>query len=60
MLVDQKTLFDRYCCIQSFCHLKTLGKRFKKFILMIIMVRKNMKDSYVLKTPVTEQRLTSI
>ena len=33
MLVYQKTMFDRYYCIKSFCHLKTLEKRFKKFIL---------------------------
>ena len=24
MLVYQKTMFDRYYCIKSFCHLKTL------------------------------------
>ena len=33
MLVYQKTMFDRYYCIKSFIHLKTLGKRFEKFIL---------------------------
>ena len=33
MLVYQKTMFDRYYCIKSFCHLKTFEKRFKKFIL---------------------------
>ena len=27
MLVYQKTMFDRYYCIKSFCHLKTLEKR---------------------------------
>ena len=26
MLVYQKTIFDRYYCIKSFCHLKTLEK----------------------------------
>ena len=33
MLVYQKTMFDRYYCIKSFYHLKTLEKRFEKFIL---------------------------
>ena len=33
MLVYQKTMFDRYYCIKSFCHLKTLEKRFEKFFL---------------------------
>ena len=33
MLVYQKTMFDRYYCIKSFCRLKTLGKPFKKFFL---------------------------
>ena len=31
MLVYQKTLFDRYYCIKSLCHLKTLEKIFKVF-----------------------------
>ena len=30
MLVYQKTTFDRYYCIKSYFHLKTLGKRFEK------------------------------
>ena len=34
MLVYQKTMFDRYYCIKSFCHLKTLEKRFKKIIFV--------------------------
>ena len=25
----KKTMFDRYYCIKSFCHLKTLEKRLK-------------------------------
>ena len=33
MLVYQKTMFDRYYCIKSFCHLKTLEKRFEKLSL---------------------------
>ena len=28
MLVYQKTMFDRYYCIKSFCHLKTLESSF--------------------------------
>ena len=35
-LVYQKTMFDRYFCIKSFCHLKTLEKRFEKFIFVIL------------------------
>ena len=71
MLVYQKTMFDRYYCIKSFCHLKTLEKRSKKvhifFFTIIsdlykvtaIMARKSMKNSKVLKTLVPGQRLTS-
>ena len=60
MLVYQKNVFDRYYCIKSFGHLKTLEKRFEKFIFCItIMAHKSMKDSYVLKKYVPEQRLTS-
>ena len=60
MLVYQKTMFDRYYCIKSFCHLKTLEKRFEKFIFSItIMARKSMKDSYVYKMPVPGKSLTS-
>ena len=33
MLVYQKIVFDRYNCIKLFCYLKTLEKRFEKFIL---------------------------
>ena len=29
MLVYQKTIFNRYYCIKSFCHLKTFGKRLR-------------------------------
>ena len=35
MLVYQKNMFDRYYCIKSFCHMKTLEKRFEKFIFVI-------------------------
>ena len=30
MLVYQKTMFDRYCCIKSFCHLKFFEKKASK------------------------------
>ena len=33
MLMHQKTMFDHYYCIKSFCHLKTLEKRFEKLFL---------------------------
>ena len=29
-------VFDRYYCIKSFCHLKALGKRFAKFIFVLL------------------------
>ena len=32
MLVYQKSMFDRYYCIKSFRHLKTLEKLFEKLI----------------------------
>ena len=34
MLMHQKTMFDRYYCIKSFCHLKTLEKSFEKFLFL--------------------------
>ena len=36
MLVYQKTMFDRYYCIKSFCHFKNLEKRFEKFIFVLL------------------------
>ena len=33
MLMHQKTMSDRYFCIKSFCHMKTLEKRLEKIIL---------------------------
>ena len=30
MLLYQKTMFDRYYCIDSFCHLKNFGKNASK------------------------------
>ena len=36
MLVYQKTMFDRYYCIMSLCHLKTLEKRFEKLIFVLL------------------------
>ena len=51
MLMYQKTLFDRYYFIKSFCHLKTLEKTLRKVQFCItIMARKSMKDSYALKS----------
>ena len=51
MIMYQKTTFDRYYCIKSFCHLKTLEKTLRKVHFCIsIMARKSMKDSYVLKS----------
>ena len=38
MLVYQKNMFERYYCIKSLCHWKTLEKRFEKFIF--VMARK--------------------
>ena len=39
MLVYQKTMFDRYYCIKSFCHLKTLVKHFERFIFLLLYWR---------------------
>ena len=36
MLVYKKTMFGRYYCIEPFCHLKTLEKRFEKFIFVLL------------------------
>ena len=36
MLVFQKTMFDRYYCIKSFCLLKTLETHFEKFIFVLL------------------------
>ena len=33
MLVYQKTMFDRYYCIRSFCHLKTFENALKSSFL---------------------------
>ena len=33
MLVYQKTMFDRYYCIKSFCHLKSLENTLKSSFL---------------------------
>ena len=34
MLNNQKTMFEYYYCIKSFCHLKTLEKRLEKLIFV--------------------------
>ena len=60
MLVYQKTMLDRYYCMKSFCHLKNALKSSFLYDRITIMARKSTKDPYVLKTPVPEQRLTSI
>ena len=36
MVVYQKTMFDRYYCIKSCFHLKTLEKSFEKFIFVLL------------------------
>ena len=36
MLVYQKTMFDCYYCIMSFCHLKTLEKCLEKFFFVLL------------------------
>ena len=39
-------MFDRYNCMKSFCHLKSLEKRLRKVQFCItIMARKSIKDS---------------
>ena len=34
----QKNILDRFYCIKSFCHLKSLGKRFEKFIFVLPII----------------------
>ena len=52
MKVYQKTIFDRYSCIKSFCRFKTLEKKYafesSIFVLPMIgiMARKSMKNSF--------------
>ena len=36
MVMYLKTMFDRYYFIKSFCHLKTLEKRFEKFFFVLL------------------------
>ena len=49
MLVYQKTMFDRYNYINSFCHLKPLKKTLRKVHYCIaVMARKSMKNTKVL------------
>ena len=47
MLVYQKTMFDCYYCIKSFCHLKTLGKKnaSKSYFCITIMAGKKHEAS---------------
>ena len=52
MSVYQKTMFDLYYCIKSFCCLKNLEKM---LFVLPIMAHKSMKDSYILKRLVPEQ-----
>ena len=52
MLVYQKTMFDRYYCIELFCHLKLWKKASKSSFLYYYNGAQSMKDSYVLKKPV--------
>ena len=60
MLVLQKTMFDCCYCIKSFCRLNTLENASKSSIFVLHNNgAKNMKGSYVLKTPVPEQRRIS-
>ena len=59
MLAYQKTMFDRYYCIKSFCHLKTLEKRFEKIFLYYCNGTQKHEGLVGLKKPVPEQRLTS-
>ena len=45
MLVYQKTMFDRYVCIKTFCQLKTFRKALRKVhVFITIMARKSMND----------------
>ena len=59
MFMYQKTIFDRYYCMKSFCHLKTLEKNASKSSFLFTTCIMARKKHPVLKTPVPEQRLTS-
>ena len=59
MVLYQKTMFDRYHCIKSFCHLKTLEKRSEKFIFALLSCAQMHEIFVGLKEPVLEQKLTS-
>ena len=59
MLVYQKTMFDHYYCIKSFCHLKTLENTSKSSFLYYYNCAKKHEGSQVLKKPGLEQRPTS-
>ena len=59
MLVYQKTLFDRYYCIKSFCHLKTLEKSFKRSFLYYKNGAQKHEGFVGFEKPVPKQRLTS-
>ena len=59
MLVYQKTMLDRYYYIKSFCHLKTLEKRFEESFLYYYNGAQKHEEFVGFETPVSEQRLTS-
>ena len=45
MLMNQKFMFDRYFLHKVILSLDNFVKRFEKFIFVLIMARKSMKDS---------------
>ena len=56
----QKSMFDRYYCIETFSHSKTWRKYLEKFFFPVpIMARKATLPANVFKTPLPGQRLTS-
>ena len=61
MLMYQKSIFDRYYCIQHFFRLKSLEKFFKKFFLPVpIRAWKSMLPANVLKMLPPGQKLMSL
>ena len=56
----QKTMFDSYYCIKSFCHLKTFGKTSKSSFLYYYKGTQKHEGFVGFEMPVLEQRLTSL
>ena len=59
MLMYQKTMFDRYYCIKSFCHLKTMEIASKSSFLYYYNGAQKHGGFISFEKPVPGQRLAS-